>query len=97
MKRFVLAVTIVLFVAPASAEGGRNGAAAAGAVGGLALGAMLGSALAAPRPVYVAPRPVYVAPAPVYVEPAAEECYVSRERVWVPGWGWEMRRRTVCE
>jgi hypothetical protein len=64
-------------------------AAGVGVLGGVALGA----ALAAPRPVYVAPRPVYVGPA--YAE--EETCYVRRERVWVPGWGWERRRRTICE
>ena len=101
MKRIVLAAVTTLSLAaamPASAEGGRNGAAAVGAVGGLAIGAMLGGALAAPRPVYVAP-PVYAAPRPVYVEPVyavEEHCYVRRERVWVPGWGWDYRRRTVC-
>lgn len=79
-------------------------AAAVGAVGGLALGA----ALAAPRPAYgyyapapaygyYAPRPVYVAPPrPVYVEPAPE-CFVRRERVWVPGWGWRVQRVRVCD
>ena len=89
MNRFALAVAVVLFAAPASAERGRNAAAAAGAIGGLALGAVVGSALAAPRP-------VYVAPAPIYAEPV-EECYVRRVRVWVPGLGWEFRRRTICE
>ena len=29
--------------------------------------------------------------------PPPDECYVVRERVWVPGWGWDMRPRTVCE
>ena len=100
VKRIVLAVvtalTLVTNSLPAAAEDGRYGAAAVGAIGGLALGAVLGSALAAPRPVYAAPSP---APRPVYVEPTyadEEECYVQRERVWVPGWGWELRRRTIC-
>ncbi len=66
-------------------------AAAAGAIGGLALGA----ALAAPRPIY-APPPLYAYPRPVYVAPPPE-CYVTRHRVWVPGWGWEVRRERVCE
>ena len=64
-------------------------AAGVGVLGGFALG----SALAAPRPVYVAPRPVYVEPAYAY----DETCYVRRERVYVPGWGWELRRRTICD
>jgi hypothetical protein len=56
----------------------------------------------APRRVYVepAPRRVYVERAPrrVYVEDRVEEtCVVQRERVWVPGFGWEHRRRTVCD
>ncbi len=70
-------------------------AAAVGAIGGLALGA----ALAAPRPAYGYgygyPATVYES-APVYVEPGPT-CYVTRRRVWVPGWGWEIRRRRVCE
>jgi hypothetical protein len=100
VKRIVLAVATALALLtnslPASAEDGRNGTAAVGAIGGLALGAMLGSALAAPRPVYATPSP---APRPVYDEPTyaeEEECYVRHERVWVPGWGWELRRRTIC-
>jgi len=61
-----------------------HGRAAVGAVGGFALG----SALA---------RPVY-GPPPVYVERVYEaRCFVERERVWVPGWGWEFRRRTICD
>jgi hypothetical protein len=64
-------------------------AAGVGVLGGVALGA----ALAAPRPVYLAPRPVYAGPA----YPIEEACYVRRERVFVPGWGWELRRRTICE
>ena len=79
--------------APASAgyyryrSGWSPGAAAAvGVLGGVALG----TAIAAnARP--LAPAPVYV------VSPPEAECYVERRRVWVPGWGWELRRRTICE
>ena len=88
---------IAASAAPAEAQyyyrrGGMNpGAAAAiGAVGGLALGA----AIAGSRPAYAAPAPVYAAP--VYGGPV-NECYVQRRRVWVPGWGWEVRRETVCD
>lgn len=91
---------------PASADyyyrrhGWNPGAAVAvGALGGLALGA----ALAAPRPAYGYgygygygyPAPVY-APRPVYVEPAPR-CWIQRHRVWVPGWGYEIRRERVCD
>ena len=61
-------------------------AAAVGVLGGVAVGAAIA---ANARPV---PAPVYVAP-----PPEAEECFVERRRVFVPGYGWEMRRRTVCE
>jgi len=80
------------FSAPASADwyyrrGWSPGAAAAvGVLGGVAVGAAIA---ANARPV---PAPVYVAPPPI-----AEECFVERRRVFVPGYGWEMRRRTVCE
>ena len=76
-------------------------AAAIGLLGGVAVGAAIASnARAAPAPVYVEPEPVVIERAPrrVYVtEAPAEECIVERRRVWVPGFGWEMRRRTVCE
>ena len=86
LLRTVVAVVICISAVPAAARGGWNvgAAAAVGVLGGMALG----GALAAPRPVYVVPRRVYVGP--------AEECYVERERVFVPGWGWELRRRTIC-
>jgi hypothetical protein len=101
MKRgaFVIAVLALFSIpGPVAAEGGRNAAAAVGAIGGFALGAAVGSAAAAPRPVYVAPGPVYEAPRRVYVERRYldEDCYIRRDRVWVPGWGWELRRRTIC-
>lgn len=85
--------TAVAFSAPASADHHYHGhgwspgaAAAVGVLGGLAVGSAI---VAGTRP---APAPVYVAPPPV-----EDECYVERRRVWVPGWGWEWRRRTVCE
>ena len=60
-------------------------AAAVGALSGLAVGTMIGATA----------RPAYPPP-PVYVE-RDEACFVERRRVWVPGWGWEFRRRTVCD
>ena len=90
MKRLVCSILATVLVnggvAPASARDGFSTgmAAAAGVVGGFALG----SALA---------RPAY-GPPPVYVERVYEPtCFVQRERVWVPGWGWELRRRTICD
>jgi len=77
---------------PARADGGRV---AAGLVGGLAVGTLLGAA-AASRPYYYAPAPVYVAPPPVYVEP---HCYWTQgEPVW-DGWrgAWYRPRVQVCD
>ena len=28
--------------------------------------------------------------------PPVDDCYVIRERVWIPDWGWDVRPRTVC-
>jgi hypothetical protein len=111
MKKLALLAAVAGSLAGASlpaSAGDRlspGGAAALGVLGGVALGAAIGANAAPPPPpppVYVerAPRRVYVEPAPrrVYVErPVEETCVVERERVWVPGWGWEMRRRTVCD
>jgi hypothetical protein len=95
MRRLVcgalVAFALVAGSLPAAAWDRWSPGAAAGV--GVLSGFALGAALAAPRPVVVAPRPVYVGPA--YV--AEEACFVRRERVWVPGWGWELRRRTICE
>jgi hypothetical protein len=51
-------------------------------VGGLAAGAILGAALAAPRVYY---EPVYYGPA----------CYIRRERIW-DGFVWRIRRIEEC-
>jgi hypothetical protein len=70
--------------------GGNHGAVlAAGAIVGLALGAVALSAAAAPppAPVVVAPPPVSYAPAPVtYAQPAIPPgyCYREYDRAYVP-------------
>jgi hypothetical protein len=53
-------------------------------VGGLAAGALVGAALAAPRPYYWR-EPVYYAPA----------CRIRTDRIW-DGWGWRVRRVEDC-
>jgi hypothetical protein len=81
------ALALASLATPAGAAEGRNAAAAAGAVGGFALGTL------AAQPHYGYPPP----PPRAYVyedEPAT--CYVSRRRVW-DGYGWVMQRRRVCE
>jgi hypothetical protein len=54
-------------------------------IGGLAAGAIIGAALAAPRPYYAYYDPVYFGP----------RCYVRSERIW-DGWGWRVRRVEDC-
>jgi hypothetical protein len=75
-----------LITTPAMAGGGDV---AAGVLGGLAVGALVGSAAAQPR--YYAP---YYAPAPVYVP--APRCWLEHERVW-DGYGYVIQRVRVCE
>jgi len=74
---------------PAQA-GGNGGAVAAGVIGGLAVGGLLGAA-AASQPRY-APEPVYVAPPP-------PRCYWTRgEPVWDGYRGaWVRPRVQVCD
>jgi hypothetical protein len=94
MKRalFVLAAAALIagsLVVPQRAQAG-SGEVAAGIVGGLAVGTMLGAA-AASQPRYYAPAPVYVAPPP--------RCYWTRgEPMWDGYRGmWVRPRVRVCD
>lgn len=69
---------------PTSAEARGGGALAAGIIGGLAVGAIIGSAAAQNGP--------YYAPAPAYYGPS---CYWQHQRVW-DGYGWRISRVRVC-
>jgi hypothetical protein len=96
MKRIVIILTSIAIVGASVAFDNAhadNGQIAAGILGGLAAGTILGAATA-PRPYYYAP--VYVEPAPVYVEP---HCYwTSGEPVW-DGWrqAWVRSRVRFCD
>ena len=80
------AMGAAILPAPAQA-GGNGGAVAAGVIGGLAVGGLLGAAAAQPR---------YYAPAPVYVE-EGPPCRMVRQRVWDDYRGaWMYRRVEVC-
>jgi hypothetical protein len=64
----------------------RHGVPVAPIVGGLAAAALIGAALAAPRPYYsYAYEPVDFGP----------HCYVRSERFW-DGWRWRVRRIEDC-
>jgi hypothetical protein len=82
-------LAIASVAAPQYAEA-RGGRVAAGVIGGLAAGAIIGSALAGPR--YYGPGPAYYGPGPVYYGPS---CYWTRQRWW-DGWRWHHRRIRVC-
>ena len=88
----VTAATMGAAILPAPAQAGSGGAVAAGVVGGLAVGTILGAAAAQPR--YYGP-----APAPVYVAPPPTSCYWTRgEPVWDGYRGaWVRPRVQVCD
>jgi hypothetical protein len=81
-----LALTSVAAPQPAEAGGGRI---AAGVIGGLAAGALIGGALAAPR-YYYGPYGYY---GPAYYPGAG--CYWQRQRYW-DGFVWRVRPVQVC-
>jgi hypothetical protein len=81
----VLAATTTASV---SAKAGDGGAVAAGIIGGLTLGAILGSA--APHPVYGPP----VAIGPVYDGPP---CYWAPGRPYWDGYEWVRPRVRMCD
>ena len=106
MKSGVVALSALALAAamamPNTAEARCRGCGvAAGVVGGLAAGAIIGSALAGP-PAYAAP--VYEVPPPpppprYYYEEYGDGpiCHIERRRIWVEGYGWRHRRIEVCD
>lgn len=95
------AAALVAAALPSSARAHCNGCGvAAGVVGGLAAGAIVGSAIANSGPRYVEPAPVYAAPPPGYAEPPEYAdrpvCHMERRQVW-DGYGYRMQRMEVCD
>ena len=105
MKYTIIALAAAATLAaalPSSAQARCHGCGvAAGVVGGLAAGAIIGSAIANSGPTYYEPAPVYAPPPPAYAAPSevveGDVCHVERRRVWVDGYGWRSRRIEVCD
>ena len=85
---FSAAFSSVFMTAPAAAGGGDF---AAGLLGGMAVGTVVGSVAAQPR--YYAPYDYYP-PVPVYVP--APRCWFEHRRVW-DGYGYIIESVRVCE
>ena len=102
MQRTIITLAAAALVAaalPSSAQARCHGCGVgAGVIGGLAAGAIIGSAIANSQPRYV--EPGLRRPPPVYVEPPeyvdGPVCHVERQRVW-DGYGWRHRRIEVCD
>lgn len=95
LTTFAMVATLGLWAvaAPQPAQARNGGAIAAGVIGGLAAGAIIGSAVARPYGYGYGPGYYAYGPGPVYYGPS---CWWTRERVW-DGWGWRVRRVRVCD
>jgi hypothetical protein len=102
MKKSVLAFAAAAMLAaalPSAAQARCDGCGvAAGVIGGLAAGAIIGGAIAG-QPAYAAPPPPPPPPPSrvYYEDDDAPVCHIEHRRVWVEGWGWRHRRVEVCE
>jgi hypothetical protein len=97
----IAAAALVAAALPSSAQARCDGCGvAAGVVGGLAAGAIIGSAIANSQPRYVEPAPVYDAPPSAYDEPPeyveGPVCHMERRQVW-DGYGYRIQRMEVCD
>jgi hypothetical protein len=97
------AVGLATLAGPSTANAGCYGCAVgAGILGGVAAGAIIGSAIAnnpPPPPAYYPPPPpaAYYPPPPgPYASGLAPGCYWSKQRVWVEGYGYRWRSVPVC-
>jgi hypothetical protein len=97
MKALIgVGLAVALAAAPIQARADGS-AVAAGIIGGLAAGAIIGSALRPPPPVYYAPAPVYAPPPPVYVAPAPTCYFAPGAPVWDQWRGiWVRPQVQVC-
>ena len=106
MKRTIIALAAAAVVAaamPSPAQARCHGCGVgAGIIGGLAAGAIIGSAIANSQPRYYEPAPAYAPPPPpaYYVEPPdyvdGPVCHLERHQVW-DGTAYRTRRVEVCD
>ena len=100
MRTFIgLALALSLVGTPIEAQA-ENGQIAAGILGGLAAGVIIGSAVrpAPPPPAYYYPAPAYAPPPPAYVVPPPSCYYTPGEPVWDAFRGmWVRPRVRVCD
>lgn len=100
MRKSLLAIAAAAMLAlgslaaPQPAQARNGGAVAAGIIGGLAAGAIIGSA-AAHGPYYYGPPGYYYGPGPVYYY-RPHHCWWRHERWW-NGWRWRWHRVRVCD
>ena len=100
-------IGLASLAAPAPANAGCFGCAVGvGVLGGVAAGAIIGSAIAnSPPPGYYPPPPGYYPPPPAAYGPPpgpgyaqlAPGCRWAQRRVWVEGVGYQMRTVQVCQ
>jgi len=85
------AFALASVAAPQPAKADDGGAIAAGIIGGLALGAIVGSAASGPH-YYDYDRGYYYRPRHYYYRP---HCWWEHDRYW-NGWRWRWHRVRVC-
>lgn len=92
-------LAIAATLAPTSAQADNSGAVAAGVIGGLAVGTMIGSAAARNNGPRYRPAPAYYGSGYYgsgYYGSNYPGCYWQRQRVW-DGFGWRSTRVRVCD
>jgi hypothetical protein len=98
-------IGLASLAAPSNANAGCYGCAVgAGVIGGLAAGAIIGGAIAnnpPPPPAYYPPPPPppgYYGggPGPAAYAQLGPGCYWGRRRVWVEGYGYQVRTVPIC-
>jgi hypothetical protein len=103
MKKISIVIAAAALVAaalPSPAQARCYGCGAA-IIGGVAAGAIIGSAIANSGPGYAGPVSIYEEgppppPGVYYNQAEGPVCHVENRQVWVPGYGWQPRRMEVC-